>query len=197
MRFHATVGQQPNRNQGGQRKPWSSERRAQRVEHSGTTKTHHTTPVSDTIPHQVTILDPNHPLFQRTLPVLRHTLWRGKPHVVVPLDNGRTRSIPITATEDTPVMPQQEPSVRLPICARMLLPVARRLQAMALTKEEARHDTPTPAMAAQADGHAQRRRQATLEGARSASPHPLHAAPGRPDPTPARRRRQSKEGGGR
>src|SRR5262245_49888953 len=128
---------------GGQQQAWSSETSVHGASPPSLTKTRYTTPVSDTIPHQVTIIDPDHPLFQSTLPVLRHTLWRGKPHVVVQLDNGRTRSVPTTATENTPVTPTPELAVRLPICARMLLPVARRLQSMALIKEEARHDTPT------------------------------------------------------
>src|SRR5215470_15052750 len=76
-------------------------------------KTHHTTLVTDKILSLVTITDPIHPLFQHTLPVVRQTLWRGKPQVVVRLTTGRTRSVPITATDYERVTSSNALSVQL------------------------------------------------------------------------------------
>src|SRR5215831_58247 len=120
---------------------WSSEMSVHGASPPNTTQTHHTTPVTDEILSHVTITDPVHPLFQCTLPVIRRTLWRGKPYLVVRLATGRTRSVPLAATNEE-LMPQP-PGISglLFISARTLLFVARHLQLMALAKEGACHDT--------------------------------------------------------
>src|SRR5215831_17106897 len=75
-------------------------------------------------------------------------------------------------------------SVQLPISARMLLPVARHLQAMALRKEDAYDDPslhPTVALATEPPRGG---RTSTADGARSAAPHAVHSASRHLDATP-------------
>jgi hypothetical protein len=67
------------------------------------------------------------------------------PHLVVRLPNGRTRSIPVAATDHSPHSPLRDAPVLLPISARTLLPVARHLHRMAHTREEAAYGSGFPA----------------------------------------------------
>src|SRR6516225_1230390 len=166
---------------------WLSETSVHSASPLSLTQTHHTTPVTDEILSHVTITDPVHPLFQCTLPVIRRTLWRGKPYLVMRLATGRTRSVPLAATNEEP-MPQLPGTSRLlPISARTLLPVARHLQLMALAKEGACHDTSSPLTPDLAAGPRRGGGNPTATGARSASAHAVRATPGRPHSTPAYR----------
>jgi hypothetical protein len=67
------------------------------------------------------------------------------PHLVVRLPNGRTRSIPIAATDHARHPPLRGTPVLLPISARTLLPVARHLHRMVHTSEEAAYGSGFPA----------------------------------------------------
>ena len=84
----------------------------------------------------MTITDPTNPLFGSTLAVVCRATSGSNRHLIVRLPNGRTRSVPLKATEPR-AKAGAEPAVLLPISARTLLPLARRLQAMARMQEEA------------------------------------------------------------
>jgi len=104
----------------------------------GATKLHHTATSVEEIGSHVTITDPTHPLCGSRLPVVRRTTTWRKHHLVVRLPNGRTRAISLAAIEPHSPLAADTP-VLLPISARTLLPVTRRLRLMARTQEEADH----------------------------------------------------------
>jgi len=98
----------------------------------------------DGLPRQVTIIDPVHPLYGRTFPVVRASSPRGKSNLILLLPDGQPRSVPRSATDfDGPT--EQPPAARpLPlISVRTILPVAQLVQSMLLAIEEGHHDTST------------------------------------------------------
>ncbi len=56
--------------------------------------------MTDQIYRHVTIVDHTHPFFGRTFPVIRETSSLGTSYLVVQLPTGRTRSVPLAATDD-------------------------------------------------------------------------------------------------
>ena len=106
-----------------------------------TNQTTHNTPVVDQIVHLVTIIDPAHPFFGRSFPLVRTTSSRGKRRLVIRHPDGHTQSVLIAATDFENSQASPSPPVLMTISARTLLPVARRLRMMALAMEEPRHGT--------------------------------------------------------
>ena len=96
--------------------------------------------MTDQIYRHVTIVDRTHPFFGRTFPVIRETSSLGTSSLVVQLPNGRTRSVPLAATDDGIATSTAFPSGLLPISVRTLLPVARHLHVIMHAREEAHHD---------------------------------------------------------
>ena len=152
------------------------------------TKTDHNASVIDQVFRHVTITDRTHPFFGRTFPVVRDTSSRGVAYLVVQLPHGRTRSVPIAATDDTTETAPHSPSGLLPISARTLLPVARHLQAMVRAKEEVTRDAssdPQPSISDPPDTAAEPipRDRSGSNRARPRSAHPVRPTPSGTDPT--------------
>ena len=155
---------------------------------SSKTKTDHNASVIDQVSRHVTITDRTHPFFGRTFPVVRDTSSRGVSYLVVQLPNGRTRSVPIAATDDTTETAPHSLSGLLPISARTLLPVARHLQAMVRAKEEVTRDAssdPQPSISDPPDTAAEPipRDRSGSTRARPRSAHPVRPTPSGTDPT--------------
>ena len=88
---------------------------------------------------QVTIVDPMHPLYGRTLPLLRVHSTRSKARLVVQLPDGRVQWIPRAMTDLDP------PTVVAPplalIAVPTLLPLAQLVCARLTGKEDMHHET--------------------------------------------------------
>jgi hypothetical protein len=142
----------------------------------------------DQVSRHVTITERTHPFFGRTFPVVRDTSSLGVSYLVVELPNGRTRSVPIAATEDTTETARHSPSGLLPISARTLLPVARHLQVMVRAKEEVTDDAssaPQPSISAPPDTAAEPipRDRDGSNRVRPQSTYPVRPTPRGTDPT--------------
>jgi len=91
---------------------------------------------------QVTIVDPMHPLYGRTLPLLRVHSTRSKARLVVQLPDGRVQWIPRAMTDLDP------PTVVAPplalIAVPTLLPLAHLVCAMLTGKEDIHHENVHP-----------------------------------------------------
>ena len=190
-------------------------------------QTDHHTLVTEQRRGHVTIIDRPHPFYGHTLPVVRHTSSRGTPCRVVPLPNGRTRSVPKAATdrvslpaspgparplgpphpgrdEDAAALPMCAAASRLrPISAPTLLAVARRLQAMGRLQEEACHDSSSCPTAHGPTGQASPRpapapvHSGATTHTRSTPAPAVRATPGHPHATPTRRDHRRTQGGPR
>jgi hypothetical protein len=87
----------------------------------------------------VTILAPTHPLYGRTLPLLRVHSTRSKARLVVQLPDGRVQWIPRAVTDLA-----ASAAVTLPhalIAVPTLLPLAQLVCAMLTSKEDMHHET--------------------------------------------------------
>ena len=87
----------------------------------------------------MTVVDPTHPLYGRTLPLLRVHSARSKARLVVRLPDGRVRWIPraITDLDASAVAAPPQALIAVPT----LLPLAQLVCAMLMGKEDMHHDT--------------------------------------------------------
>ena len=97
---------------------------------------------------QVTITEPNHPLFGRTFAVA-HTpaSYCGEAWLILQLPTGEHRRVPCSAT-DLSKKTAERPAHRapmLPLSARTLLPLAHHVRRLLGAKEESADDTPSEA----------------------------------------------------
>src|SRR3972149_6074335 len=107
-------------------------------------RTQQNAPLLTEPPYLVTIVDPAHPLFGQTLPIVRPTSPRGRAQLVVLLLNGHHRSIARSATDlDSPVPTRPVHQGLSPISVRTMLPVAQFIRAKLAATEEMSHDLPT------------------------------------------------------
>ena len=95
--------------------------------------------VMDQVVRSVTVIDPARPLYGRLFPLVRWTSSRGRSYLVLRLSEGRTRSVPRSATDFVPIPSPPLVTGLLPVSVRTLLSVARRLRSMARAQEEAPH----------------------------------------------------------
>ena len=87
--------------------------------------------------HLVTIIDPTHPLFERTLRLVQCSFPRRKSDLVVSLPNGEHRSVPRSATDFGGPPSDQIDRRNLPlISVRTILPVAQFVRSRLHTTEE-------------------------------------------------------------
>src|SRR5713101_3992602 len=94
---------------------------------------------SDSPAGQVTIVDPTHPLYGRTLPLLRVHSARSKARLVVRLPDGRVQWIPRAVTDlDASAVAVPPPAL---IAVPTLLPLAQLVCALLTGKEDMHHDT--------------------------------------------------------
>jgi len=94
---------------------------------------------SDSPAGQVTIVDPTHPLYGRTLPLLRVHAARSKARLVVRLPDGRVQWIPRAVTDLDASAVAVPPPAR--IAVPTLLPLAQLVCARLTGKEDMHHDT--------------------------------------------------------
>ena len=87
----------------------------------------------------MTIIDPTHPLYGRTLPLLRVHSTRSKARLVVQRPDGRVQWIPRAVT-DLAASPAVAPPHAL-IAVPTLLPLAQLVCAMLTGKEDMHHET--------------------------------------------------------
>ena len=87
---------------------------------------------------QVTIVDPTHPLYGRTLPLLRVHSARSKARLVVRLPDGRVQWLPRAVTDLAPSAAAVPPPAL--IAVPTLLPLAQLVCAMLTGKEDMHHD---------------------------------------------------------
>jgi hypothetical protein len=85
-----------------------------------------------------TIVDPAHPLFGQTLPILRASRHHLKERIVVALPDGRERRIPVSIT-NLIERPADNSTVVGLISVRTLLPLAELIRAMVAPQEENIH----------------------------------------------------------
>ena len=85
-----------------------------------------------------TIVDPTHPLFGQTLPILRASRQRLKERIVVALPDGRERRIPVSITNLIERSPDHPTATRL-ISVRALVPLVELLRAMVASREDKIH----------------------------------------------------------
>ncbi len=95
--------------------------------------------MSDSPAGQVTIVDPTHPLYGRTLPLLRVHSARSKARLVIQLPDGRVQWIPRAVTDLGTSAVAAPPPAR--IAVPTLLPLAQLVCAMLTGKEDMHHDT--------------------------------------------------------
>ena len=129
------AGGQPHRGAGC---PWPPRQPSGREALGAASKRQNTLP-AEKHGGQVTILDPAHPLYGRTVTVLRVHSARSQARLVVRLPDGRVRWIPRAITDLDP-SPPVPPPVAL-ISAPTLLPLARLLCAMVSAQEDSHYDS--------------------------------------------------------
>ncbi len=97
------------------------------------------TSISDSPARQVTSVDPTHPLYGRTLPLLRMHSARSKARLVVRLPDGRVQWLPraVTDLDASAVVTPPQALIAVPT----LLPLAQLVYAMLTGKEDMHHDT--------------------------------------------------------
>jgi hypothetical protein len=100
-------------------------------------QTQQDTPLLDKICGEITVTDPAHPLYGRTLPQLPVRIKRSTPHVMVLLPSGRRHMVPRAATNLECPGEAAAPASPLPsISVRTILPLARLVQQLKQAKEE-------------------------------------------------------------
>ena len=88
----------------------------------------------------VWIIDPAHPLYGRSFPLIRIDSPRGKNNVVILLPTGRRRSVPRAATDlDASASPSSSTLPRISV--RTILPLAHRIQVHMRNRVEVSHDS--------------------------------------------------------
>jgi hypothetical protein len=92
---------------------------------------------------QATIVDPTHPLFGQTLPILRASRHHLKERIVVALPDGRERRIPISITNLVERPPDGAKPVGL-ISIRTMMPLVELIRAMVAPKEDNTHGATSP-----------------------------------------------------
>jgi hypothetical protein len=93
----------------------------------------------------VTIIDPAHPLFGRTFPIVRDWSPRGRSCLVIALPGGQHRSVPRSATDLSGPDPQSLQPGALPcVSVRTILPVAQFVKRKLPATEEHTHGEWTP-----------------------------------------------------
>lgn len=95
-----------------------------------------------------TIVDPTHPLFGQTLPILRASRHHLKERIVVALPDGRERRIPISIT-NLIERPSDNSTATGLISVRTLLPLAELIRAMVAPQEENIHGATSHSTAAE------------------------------------------------
>ena len=94
--------------------------------------------VTQLVADHATIVDPTHPLFGQTLPILRASRHHLKERIVVALPDGRERRIPISIT-NLIERPSDNSTATGLISVRTLLPLAEFIRAMVAPQEENIH----------------------------------------------------------
>jgi hypothetical protein len=94
-----------------------------------------------------TIVDPTHPLFGQTLPILRASRHHLKERIVVALPDGRERRIPISIT-NLIESPSDDSTAEVLISVRTLAPLAELIRAMVAPQEENIHGATSHSTAA-------------------------------------------------
>jgi IS66 Orf2 like protein/Family of unknown function (DUF5372) len=95
-----------------------------------------------------TIVDPTHPLFGQTLPILRASRHHLKERIVVALPDGRERRIPVSIT-NLIERPADNSTAAGLISVRTLLPLAELIRAMVAPQEENIHGATSHSTAAE------------------------------------------------
>jgi Family of unknown function (DUF5372) len=95
-----------------------------------------------------TIVDPTHPLFGQTLPILRASRHHLKERIVVALPDGRERRIPISIT-NLIERPSDNSMATGLISVRTLLPLAELIRVMVTPQEENIHGATSHSTAAE------------------------------------------------
>src|SRR5262245_26910271 len=100
-------------------------------------QTHGDTPLFEELSGEVTITDPTHPLYGKTLPCLSTRVNRSKTHVTVLLPTGRRRSVPKASTnlERSAEQSSHDPALPL-VSVRTILPLAHFVQGLKQAKEQ-------------------------------------------------------------
>jgi hypothetical protein len=104
-------------------------------------KSHRDARKVNSLPEQVTIIDPRHPLYGRTFPLLRTHSSRPNSRLVLILPNGHRRVVSRSVTDID--QPQSKQSPQPLISAATLLPLARYVRLKVLALEENTNDTKT------------------------------------------------------
>jgi hypothetical protein len=104
-------------------------------------KSHRDTRKVNSLPDQVTIIDPQHPLYRQTFPLLRTHSSRPNSRLVIILHNGHRRTVSRSVTDID--QPQLKQSPQALISAPTLLPLARYVRLKVLALEEPTNDTKT------------------------------------------------------
>jgi hypothetical protein len=100
-------------------------------------QTQRDTPFLEELSGEVTVTDPTHPLYGRTLPCISVRVHRSKTHVTVLLPTGRRRSVPRSATNLQRPAEEASHDPRLPVISvRTILPLARFVQGLKQAKED-------------------------------------------------------------
>src|SRR2546421_4172193 len=100
-------------------------------------QTQRDTPFFEELSGEVTVTDPTHPLYGRTLPCISVRVHRSKTHVTVLLPTGRRRSVPRSATDLQRPTEEASHDPRLPVISvRTILPLARFVQQLKQAKED-------------------------------------------------------------
>jgi IS66 Orf2 like protein/Family of unknown function (DUF5372) len=95
-----------------------------------------------------TIIDPTHPLFGQTLPILRASRHHLKERIVVALPDGRERRIPVSITNLID-RPSDNSTAAGLISVRTLLPLAELIRVMVAPQEENIHGATSYSTAAE------------------------------------------------
>src|SRR5262249_15893741 len=90
--------------------------------------------VNQVAAEQATIVDPTHPLFGQTLPILRASRHHLKERIVVALPDGRERRIPVSITNLIERPPDGAKTAGL-ISVRTLMPLVELIRAMVAPRE--------------------------------------------------------------
>ena len=106
------------------------------------------TPPTEKHGGQVTIMDPAHPLYGRTVALLRVHSARSQARLVVQLPDGRVRWIPRAVTDIDRPQPAAPPVALITVPT--LLPLTRLLCAMVIAQEDSYHDPTDSSFATEA-----------------------------------------------
>jgi hypothetical protein len=103
-------------------------------------KRQNTYSVTQLAAEEATIVDPTHPLFGQTLPILRASRHHLKNLIVLALPDGRERRIPVSITNLVELPPANTKSAGL-ISVRTLMPLVELIRAMVAPQEDNIHGT--------------------------------------------------------